>query len=436
MSIIQNIQAREILDSRGNPTVEAEVTLQDGTKAVAASPSGASVGVHEVIELRDNDEKRYCGKGVLKAVENINTKIKDNLLGKDVLNQPEIDNIMIKLDGTPNKFKLGANAIIAVSLACAQAAANFQKKPLYEYLKEMINNLYNFKTEDYLLPIPLMNILNGGMHADNNVDIQEFMIAPLGAQSINEAIRMSAEVYHNLKATLKEKGLIVGVGDEGGFAPNLSSNLQAIEIIMEAINKAGYRPGKDICLAVDFAASYFYKNGLYVLTNNKVTLNSQEMIGFIRSWLKDFPIISVEDGLAEDDWDNWFKLNQQVGDKTQIIGDDLFATNPERLKKGIKEKVANAILVKPNQIGTLSETIEVIKIAKEADYNIIISHRSGETEDSFIADLAVACSCGQIKTGAPCRGERIIKYNRLTKIESLLGKNAHYAGWSAFNKFI
>jgi enolase len=436
MATIKKIQAREILDSRGHPTIEVEVLTSDGQKGIASAPSGASIGTHEVIELRDNDKRRYYGKGVLKAIDNVCKKIAPSLLGKELTNQKDIDKTMTDLDSTKNKSKLGANSIVATSLACAKAASLSEGLPLYKYLRNLFNETYNLDVHDYKLPVPLMNILNGGMHADNNVDIQEFMIVPLGTSSIKEAIRMGVETYHSLKNVLREKGLIVGVGDEGGFAPNLTSNIQAIKVIMEAIEKAGYKPGQDICLAIDFAATAFYRNNLYVLTNNKVTLNSNEMIGFIASWVKDFPIISVEDGLTEDDWSSWVKLTERIGGKTQIIGDDLFTTDLERLKRGISEKAANAILIKPNQIGTLSETIETIKLARDANFGTVISHRSGETEDAFIADLAVASNAGQIKTGAPCRGERVIKYNHLLRIEESLGQQSSYIGWDIFKKFI
>jgi enolase len=436
MATIKNILAREILDSRGNPTVEVDVITSDGHKATASAPSGASIGVHEVIELRDGDKCRFDGKGVLKAVSNVNKKIGPVIKGLELSAQKEIDEKMVKLDGTKNKSNLGANSIIAVSIACSKAAALSESLPLYEYLKNLFEKDYGFTAKDYELPVPLMNILNGGMHADNNVDIQEFMIIPLSASSMKEALRMGSETYWALRSVLREKGLIVGVGDEGGFAPNLTSNLQAIEIMMQAIEEAGYKPGKDICLAVDFAATSFYKKDLYVMTNNHVTLNSNEMINFITSWVKNYPIVSIEDALAEDDWDSWVRLTTQLGAKTQIIGDDLFTTDLPRLKKGISENAANAILIKPNQIGTLSETIETIKLAQDADFDTIISHRSGETEDSFIADLSVASGTCQIKIGAPCRGERIIKYNRLLRIEEELGQKSSYAGWDAFKKFI
>lgn len=436
MATIKSIKAREILDSRGNPTVEVDVLTSEGKRARASAPSGASVGAHEVIELRDGDKKRYDGKGVLKAIENVNKKIAPVLVGQDVTKQKEIDQAMIDLDGTPNKSKLGANAVIATSIACAKAGALSTKLPLFEYLYNLFNQVYELAVPAYQLPVPMMNILNGGMHADNNVDIQEFMIVPVGAPSFREGIRMGAEVYHKLKETLKEKGLIVGVGDEGGFAPNLVSNIQAIEVITESIEKSGYKAGKDVCLAIDLAASYFFKNGLYVLTNNNVTLNSQEMIAFISSWIEDFPIISIEDGLAEDDWAAWVSLTEKLGNKIQIVGDDLFTTDLERLKKGIKDKCANAILIKPNQIGTVSETVETVKMAQKAGFGTVISHRSGETEDSFIADFSVACGAGQIKTGAPCRGERVAKYNQLMRIEEFLGNKGHYVSWDVFKRFI
>ncbi len=436
MITIKNILAREILDSRGNPTIEVEVLTSEGQKGIASAPSGASIGAHEVVELRDDDKNRYNGKGVLKAVENVNKKIAPALSGKEITGQKDIDQIMVALDGTDNKSNLGANSIIATSIACSKAAALSEGLPLYEYLQRLFKETYGLETDKLELPVPLLNILNGGSHADNNVDIQEFMIVPVGAPSAKEAIRMSVEIYESLKSVLRGKGLIVGVGDEGGFAPNLNSNMQAMEIIMEAIRKTNYKPGKDVLIAIDFAATAFFKKDIYVLTNNKISLNSHEMLAFIASWMKNYPIISIEDGLSEDDWDGWIKLTEQFGGKAQIVGDDLFTTDIDRLKKGIAEKAANAILIKPNQIGTLSETIATIKLARKSGFGTVISHRSGETDDSFIADLSVASGAGQIKTGAPCRGERIIKYNRLLQIEEELGKKASYAGWNVYQKFV
>lgn len=436
MVTIKNILAREILDSRGNPTIEVEVLTSDSQKGIASAPSGASIGAHEVVELRDGDENRYNGKGVLKAVENVNKKIATALSGKEITDQKDIDQAMVALDGTENKSNLGANSIIATSIACSKAAALSEGLPLYKYLQRLLKETYGLETDKLELPVPLLNILNGGSHADNNVDIQEFMIVPVGALSVKEAIRMSVEIYESLKSVLRGKGLIVGVGDEGGFAPNLNSNMQAMEIIMEAIRKTNYEPGKDVLIAIDFAATAFFKKDIYVLTNNKISLNSHEMLAFIASWMKNYPIISIEDGLSEDDWDGWIKLTEQFSKKAQIVGDDLFTTDIGRLKKGIAEKAANAILIKPNQIGTLSETVATIKLARKSGFGTVISHRSGETDDSFIADLSVASGASQIKTGAPCRGERIIKYNRLLQIEEELGKKASYAGWNVYRKFV
>jgi enolase len=422
MSGIAKVKGREILDSRGNPTVEAEVTLSSGITGRAAVPSGASTGEHEALELRDGDKSRFKGKGVTKAVNNINNIISAQLKGKDASAQREIDEFLIKLDGTPNKGKLGANAVLGVSMACARAAAAEKKLPLYKYLNANSN----------LLPAPCLNILNGGMHADNNVDIQEFMIVPTGAPSFKEALRMAAEVYQTLKGVLHAKKLSTAVGDEGGFAPNLASNEDAIKAIIDAIRSAGYSEGKDICLGLDVAASNLLKDGNYVLESENKTLSAQDMADYYNSLVEKYPILFIEDGLAEDDWDGWKLLTEKLGDKIRLIGDDLFVTNPVRLNKGIQMKVANSVLIKLNQIGTLTETLDTIKIAKQAGYTALVSHRSGETEDAFIADLVVATGAGKIKTGAPCRSERTCKYNQLLRIEEELGSAAKYAGKKAF----
>lgn len=418
MTKIKEVNAREILDSRGNPTVEVDVILASGAMGRAAVPSGASTGEHEAIELRDNDKYRYLGKGVLKAVENVKKIIGPKLIGMEPFNQKEIDDFMIKLDATENKSRLGANAILGVSLAVCKAAAAEKKMPLYKYMGGNGANT---------LPIPMMNIVNGGAHADNNVDLQEFMIMPFGADSFREALRMGAEVFHNLKSILKKKGLATSVGDEGGFAPNLKSNEEAIEVILEAINKAGYKAGKDIYIALDPAASSFYENGKYILEAEAKKENSTtDMINFYEKWVSKYPIVSIEDGLAEDDWGGWLELTKRLGEKIQLVGDDLFVTNTKRLRKGIDSKVANSILIKVNQIGTLTETLAAIKMAKEAGYTAVISHRSGETEDTTIAHLAVATGTGQIKTGSVSRTDRIAKYNELLRIEEELGKDAIY----------
>ncbi|NQU74203.1 MAG: phosphopyruvate hydratase [Candidatus Omnitrophica bacterium] len=418
MSNIKDIKAREILDSRGNPTIEVDVILDSGVMGRAAVPSGASTGEHEAIELRDGDKSRYLGKGVLKAVDNVRKTIRQKLVGMDPFSQEAIDECMIKLDGTENKGNLGANAILGVSLAVCKAAAKEKKTPLYKYIGGDNANI---------LPVPMMNIVNGGSHADNNVDLQEFMIMPFGASSFHQALRMGAEVFHNLKSILKKKGLSTAVGDEGGFAPNLKSNAEAIEVILEAIKQAGYVAGKDIYIALDPAASSFYKNGKYILEAEKKKENSNtDMIKFYDEWVKKYPIVSIEDGLAEDDWPGWLELTKTLGAKIQIVGDDLFVTNTKRFKKGIKLKVANSILIKVNQIGTLTETLSAIKMAKEAGYTSVISHRSGETEDTTISHLVVATGTGQIKTGSASRTDRIAKYNELLRIEEDLGKNAVY----------
>lgn len=416
MATIINVIGREILDSRGNPTVEAEVILESGHSGLAAVPSGASTGSHEALELRDEDPKRYLGRGVKKAVKNINNIIAPKLLGKDVLDQTGIDRMMIQLDGTSNKSKLGANAILAVSLACAKASANYLGIPLFRYIGGLTANA---------LPVPLMNILNGGVHADNNLDLQEFMIAPVGAKTFSDGLRMAVEVYHNLKSVLKKKGFRTSVGDEGGFAPDLNSNEEAFHLIVEAIRSAGYRPGLDISLAIDSAATELYKDGFYHFeADEKKKKSSSEMIDYYESLINKYPIISIEDGLSEDDWKGWKEMTKRLGNKVQLVGDDIFVTNKKRLLKGIRDGVANAILIKLNQIGTLSETLEVIRIAKLAGYKTIISHRSGETEDTTISDLAVGTSAYQIKTGAPSRTDRVAKYNQLLRIEETLGDSA------------
>jgi len=423
MSTIKTVKAREILDSRGNPTLEVEVVLKDGTMGVAAVPSGASTGKYEAVELRDGDKKRYNGKGVLKAVNNVNKAINKAIAGMSVTDQTAIDNTMIKLDGTPDKSKLGANAILGASLAVAQAAASFKGVPLYIYLGG---------NGDYALPVPMLNILNGGKHAENSTDLQEFMVMPVGAKSFSQALQMGAEVYHALKKVLNGKGLNTNVGDEGGFAPSLSSNKDAVEAILAAIESAGYKPGKQCYIALDPAASEFYKNGKYVLAREGKTLTSAEMVDYYVKWCSDYPIISIEDGMAEDDWEGWQLLTQKLGKKIQLVGDDLYVTNVKRIKKGIELKASNAALIKLNQIGTLTETLEAIKMAKKAGWTAVISHRSGETEDTTIADLAVGLNTGQIKTGAPARSERTAKYNRLLRIEEELGSAADYASINAF----
>lgn len=425
---IRAIKAREILDSRGNPTIETEIEIESGVCARAAVPSGASTGKHEALELRDGDKKRYLGKGVLKAVKNVSEIIAPKLIGWEITAQRAIDEFLIELDGTPNKQKLGANAILSVSLAVAKVAAKALKIPVYRYLGGINANR---------LPVPLINILNGGSHADNNVDIQEFMIVPAGAKSFRDALRMSAEIFHNLKAILKKRGLSTAVGDEGGFAPDLKSNEQAIEFIMESIEKAGYKAGKEIYLALDVAASELYEDGKYVFKkSDKSKKTSDQLIEFYINLIDKYPIISIEDGLAEDDWKGWENLTRELGKRIQLVGDDIFVTNPQRLEEGIKRGIANSILIKFNQIGTLTETINTINLAKEAGYNTILSHRSGETEDTFLADASVGLDTGQIKTGSLSRSERIAKYNQLLRIEEELGKNAEYAGISVFSDFI
>lgn len=425
MSFIESIIAREVLDSRGNPTVEVEVFLEDGTVGSAIVPSGASTGSYEAVELRDLDKGRYGGKGVLRAVENVNDEIAEALIGMNIFDQVGIDNLMIELDGTDNKGRLGANAILAVSLASANAAANCLDLPLFQYIGGV-----NAKT----LPVPMMNILNGGEHADNNVDIQEFMVMPVGAKSIREAVRMGAEIFHSLKSVLLAKGLSTSVGDEGGFAPNLKSNEEAIEVIIDAIGKAGYKIGEEVMIAIDVAATGMYdeKTGIYFLKGENIKRTSKEMIDYYEMLVNKYPIISIEDGLSEDDWDGWKNLTDRLGKKVQIVGDDLFVTNTERIKKGIDMGVANSVLIKVNQIGTLTETLDAIEMAKRAGYTAIISHRSGETEDVSITEIVVAVNAGQIKTGAPSRTDRVAKYNQLMRIEELLDISSKYPGKSAF----
>jgi enolase len=418
MAIIAEVIGREILDSRGNPTVEVEVFLESGFSGRASVPSGASTGKHEALELRDKDPKRYLGKGVQKAVQNIHRVMAPKLLGMDVLDQKKIDMVMLQWDGTPNKSRLGANAILGVSLACSKAAANHLSIPLYQHLGG------HSATR---LPLPMMNILNGGVHADNNLDLQECMILPVGAKSFKEALRMGTEVFHYLKAILKGKGYKTSVGDEGGFAPDLRSNEEAFSLILNAIRKSGYQPGKEVALGIDAAATEFYRNGAYFLkAEKKSKRTSSEMIDYYEALIKKFPVVSIEDGLAEDDWKGWKAMTARLGKKIQLIGDDLFVTNPNRLRRGIREEVGNAILIKLNQIGTLTETLDVIEIAKKAGYRTIISHRSGETEDTTISDLAVGTKSGQIKTGAPSRTDRVAKYNQLLRIEEELGSRATY----------
>ncbi|MBL0386832.1 phosphopyruvate hydratase [Tumebacillus sp. ITR2] len=423
MSIIYDIRAREVLDSRGNPTVEVEVELEDGTMGRSIVPSGASTGAYEAVELRDGDKSRYLGKGVLKAIENVNEHIAPEIIGMDALDQVGIDKFMIELDGTDNKGKFGANAILGISMAVAHAAANHLGLPLYTYLGG-----FNAKT----LPVPMMNILNGGQHADNTVDFQEFMVMPVGAESFREALRMGAEIFHSLKSVLKEQGLNTAVGDEGGFAPNLASNEEALKLIVSAIEKAGYKPGEDVMLALDVASTEFYQDGKYNLEGEGVIKTSEEMIALYEDLASKYPIISIEDGLAEDDWDGWKLLTERLGGKLQLVGDDLFVTNTTRLADGIEKGVGNSILVKVNQIGTLTETFDAIEMAKRAGYTAVISHRSGETEDVTIADIAVATNAGQIKTGAPSRTDRVAKYNQLLRIEDQLDYTAKFGGRASF----
>ncbi|MGO4986826.1 phosphopyruvate hydratase [Gallicola sp. Sow4_E12] len=423
MSTIIDIYARQVIDSRGNPTVEVEVVTELGAFGSAIVPSGASTGAHEAVELRDGDKSKFMGKGVENAVENVNVDIADELIGWDVFDQVGIDNAMIALDGTENKGKFGANAILGVSLAVAKAAAEEMNMELYEYIGGI-----NGKT----LPVPMMNILNGGEHADNNVDIQEFMVMPAGAKSFSEALRMGVEVFHNLKSVLKDKGYNTAVGDEGGFAPNLKSNEEALQTIVEAIKKAGYEPGKDAYIAMDIAATEFFEDGKYNLKGEGRVLTPDEMIDYLEEMVDKYPIISIEDGLSEDDWDGWKKLTDRLGGKIQLVGDDLFVTNVQRLQEGIDKGIGNSILVKLNQIGTLTETLDAIELAKTHGYTAVVSHRSGETEDTTIADLVVATNAGQIKTGAPSRTDRVAKYNQLLRIEDQLGDNAQFKGLDSF----
>ena len=425
MAFIEDVYAREVLDSRGNPTVEVEVWLDDNSMGRAIVPSGASTGVHEAVELRDGDKSRYMGKGVSKAVDNVNDIIAEEIIGMDALDQVGLDKFLRELDGTENKGKLGANAILGVSMAVARASAESLGMPLFQYLGGV-----NAK----VLPVPMMNIMNGGQHADNSLDIQEFMIMPVGAPSFKEALRMAAETFHNLKAILKGKGLSTAVGDEGGFAPNLNTNEEAISNIIEAIKKAGYEPGKDIFLGLDVAASELYdeKRGIYVLEGEGVEKTKEEMVQYYESLVEKYPILTIEDGMAEDDWEGWAALTKALGSKIQLVGDDVFVTNTERLKKGIEQGIANSILIKVNQIGTLTETFDAIEMAKRAGYTAVVSHRSGETEDTTIADIVVATNAGQIKTGSLSRTDRIAKYNQLLRLEDILGDGAQYAGWDAF----
>ncbi|WP_135505428.1 phosphopyruvate hydratase [Roseovarius aestuariivivens] len=421
MSLILDIHAREILDSRGNPTVEVDVILEDGTMGRAAVPSGASTGAHEAVEKRDGDKARYMGKGVLEAVAAVNGEIAEALAGFDATEQVAIDETMIELDGTPNKGRLGANAILGVSLAVAKAAADFTAQPLYRYVGG---------TSARILPVPMMNIINGGEHADNPIDIQEFMIMPVSADTIRDGVRMGAEVFHTLKKELSAAGLSTGIGDEGGFAPNIGSTREALDFILKSIEKAGYKPGEDIYLALDCAATEYFKNGKYVLAGEDKSLSPEENADYLAALVSDYPIISIEDGMSEDDWDGWKLLTDKIGDKVQLVGDDLFVTNPTRLADGIKRGVANSMLVKVNQIGSLTETLKAVDMAHRARYTNVMSHRSGETEDATIADLAVATNCGQIKTGSLARSDRLAKYNQLIRIEEALGETAEYAGRS------
>ncbi len=421
MSTIIDIHAREILDSRGNPTVEVDVILEDGTMGRAAVPSGASTGAHEAVEKRDGDKTRYMGKGVLEAVAAVNGELAETLVGFDATEQVAIDATMIELDGTPNKGRLGANAILGVSLAVAKAAADFTTQPLYRYVGG---------TNARVLPVPMMNIINGGQHADNPIDIQEFMIMPVGADSVREAIRMGSEVFHTLKKELGAAGHATSVGDEGGFAPNLSSTREALDFILKAIEKAGYTPGEDIALALDCASTEYFKNGAYHMEGEGKVFSSAENVSYLEALVRDYPILSIEDGCAEDDWEGWRLLTETLGDQVQLVGDDLFVTNTERLARGIAEGCANSLLVKVNQIGTLTETLEAVRMADRARYSSVMSHRSGETEDATIADLAVATNCGQIKTGSLSRSDRMAKYNQLIRIEEMLGESAEFAGWT------
>lgn len=424
MSVIKEVKAREILDSRGNPTVEAEVILNTGEIGCASVPSGASTGSREAVERRDKDMKRYMGKGVMQAVNFVRHELNKALHGVKIVNQKEIDDLLIYLDGTENKEKFGANALLAVSLAAAKAAAASRKEPLYQYLG---------KKTDYVLPVPMMNIINGGAHADNNIDFQEFMILPIGAPTFSDALRAGTEVFHHLKSLLKAKNYNTNVGDEGGFAPDLPDQEAAVEFILEAISKAGYQPGKDICLGFDVASNELFDKGNYRLAGENRTLTCDEFIEYLAKFVERYPVVSIEDGMAEDDWEGWRKLTARLGKKVQLVGDDLFVTNTKILEKGIAQNIANAILIKPNQIGTLSETLAAIQAAKNASYATIISHRSGETEDTSIADIAVGTNAGQIKTGSLCRTDRVAKYNQLLRIEEQLGSHGKYAGWNVFS---
>ena len=425
MALIKSIHGRQIIDSRGNPTVEVDVTLDDNSFGRASVPSGASTGAHEAIELRDLDFNNYFGKGVQTAIKGINTEIADNLIGLNAYKQSKIDGLMCALDGTSNKARLGANALLGVSMAVAKASAMSNKKNLFEYIGTDRSNL---------LPVPMMNIINGGEHADNEIDIQEFMIMPLAASSISDAIRIGSEIFHTLKNELKGDGLSTGIGDEGGFAPNLKSTEKALDYILKAIEKAGYLPGEQVSLALDCASTEYYKDNLYVMNGSDQTFNSKQKVEFLKNLISNYPIISIEDGMAEDDWNGWKMLTEEIGHKCQLVGDDLFVTNTKRLQRGIIEKAANSLLVKVNQIGTLTETIEAVKLAHENNFTCVMSHRSGETEDSTIADLAVATNCGQIKTGSLARSDRLAKYNQLIRIEEVLGANAKYAGISILKK--
>ena len=425
MSIIIDIHGREILDSRGNPTVEVDLLLEDGTMGRAAVPSGASTGAHEAVEKRDGDAGRYLGKGVLEAVASVNGEIAEALVGMDVTEQQSIDATMIELDGTPNKARLGANAILGVSLAAAKAAADFTAQPLFRYVGG---------TSARILPVPMMNIINGGEHADNPIDIQEFMIMPVAAPTMRDAVRMGSEVFHTLKKELSNAGLSTGIGDEGGFAPNLSSTRDALDFILKSIEKAGYRPGEDIYLALDCAATEYYRNDKYQMSGEGTSLSSDENVTYLSGLVRDYPILSIEDGMAEDDWDGWKALTEVLGKTTQLVGDDLFVTNPARLARGIAEASANSMLVKVNQIGSLSETLQAVDMAHRAGFTNVMSHRSGETEDTTIADLAVATNCGEIKTGSLARSDRLAKYNQLIRIEEMLGETAEYAGSAVLSR--
>jgi len=419
MSLISSIHGRQIIDSRGNPTVEVDVRLKDGSFGRAAVPSGASTGAHEAVELRDNESSKFFGKGVQKAISGVNGELSNNLIGMNALDQSKVDTLMCELDGTPNKARLGANAILGVSMAVSKAAAASIGKNLYEYIGG---------PEAHILPVPMMNIINGGQHANNQIDIQEFMIMPINLSSISEAIRVGSEIFHTLKNELNNNNLSTGIGDEGGFAPNLKSTREALDYILKSIEKAGYKPGEDVCLALDCAATEYYKDGLYVMAGSNQVFDSDAKVEFLKSLISDYPIISIEDGMAEDDWNGWKTLTHEIGSRCQLVGDDLFVTNTKRLSKGIDEKAANSLLVKVNQIGTLTETIDAVNLAHENKFTCVMSHRSGETEDSTIADLAVATNCGQIKTGSLARSDRLAKYNQLIRIEESLGLAGKYAG--------